>query len=389
MYRIGDRRFMNIQELRAYIEAGNRFDNDSDRRSAISLLLKQNAVDLAYVVFEQYTASLDLFEYSYIGDVFFSIFASTEMPGTEETAGFLITALSKAENLDEPVGNETLMQYFLAQGASPVFVQCLINAGCDLNHQKWDQSTYLHQIIKTTWHIISEETKLTNFYLLIEGGADIHRKNMDGETPLITAVKKNEWGYVKLLMDRGADPGEPDKDGCTAFYYVIHYGERVVIYDELCKHASPDFEIKNHYGETYFIAFMKKMTGREDEMQLLPKLLEAGASFSPTITGHWGEMLSGLGYLAGKNIEVLKLVLDNNYVNINEKDNEGNTLLHKVCSGTASGSEAAKDVYRKVKLLLEAGADANATNDKDETPVMLAMQDDAKAKTVELLLNRK
>jgi ankyrin repeat protein len=51
--------------------------------------------------------------------------------------------------------------------------------------------------------------------------------------------------------------------------------------------------------------------------------------------------------------------------------------------------EAARQLYQKVKLLIAAGADPNAMNDKDETPLMLAVQDNLKAKTVELLLKHK
>ncbi|MOA66374.1 hypothetical protein D3C78_1931100 [compost metagenome] len=49
-------------------------------------------------------------------------------------------------------------------------------------------------------------------------------------------------------------------------------------------------------------------------------------------------------------------------------------------------AEAAKEIYRKVKLLLENGADKEITNDKDETALALASTDNLKVKTVELLM---
>ena len=74
-------------------------------------------------------------------------------------------------------------------------------------------------------------------------------------------------------------------------------------------------------------------------------------------------------------------------IDINEQDNEGNTLLHKVCAYNVNyDAEAAKETYRKVKLLLENGADKDIANDKDETPLMLASGDNLKIKTVELLM---
>jgi ankyrin repeat protein len=65
-------------------------------------------------------------------------------------------------------------------------------------------------------------------------------------------------------------------------------------------------------------------------------------------------------------------------------------LLHQVCAFNVNyDQEVARQLYQKVKLLIEAGADPNATNDRDQTPMMLAAQDNLKVKTVELLLKHK
>ncbi|MDO7742560.1 MAG: ankyrin repeat domain-containing protein, partial [Pedobacter sp.] len=47
----------------------------------------------------------------------------------------------------------------------------------------------------------------------------------------------------------------------------------------------------------------------------------------------------------------------------------------------------AKETYRKVKFLLENGADISLTNTKDQTALMLASDDNLKTKTVQLLLS--
>jgi len=49
----------------------------------------------------------------------------------------------------------------------------------------------------------------------------------------------------------------------------------------------------------------------------------------------------------------------------------------------------AKDTYRKVKYLLERGANPNVTNNKDQSPMDLASTDNLKTKTVALLLAHK
>lgn len=49
-------------------------------------------------------------------------------------------------------------------------------------------------------------------------------------------------------------------------------------------------------------------------------------------------------------------------------------------------ADKAKETYRKVKLLLENAADKNITNNKDQTALALASDDNLKIKTVELLM---
>ncbi|MNR10898.1 Ankyrin repeats (3 copies) [compost metagenome] len=91
--------------------------------------------------------------------------------------------------------------------------------------------------------------------------------------------------------------------------------------------------------------------------------------------------------MAEKKSEILQTALTNGNIDINRQDDEGNTLLHKVCAYNVNyEAEKAKETYRKVKLLLENGADKNITNNKDQTALALASDDNLKIKTVELLM---
>ncbi|RZL64022.1 MAG: hypothetical protein EOO93_07405, partial [Pedobacter sp.] len=66
---------------------------------------------------------------------------------------------------------------------------------------------------------------------------------------------------------------------------------------------------------------------------------------------------------------------------------KGNTLLHKVCAQNVNyDAEKARELYKKVKLLIENDADVSDTNDQDKTALMLASDDNLKTKTVELLM---
>ena len=73
--------------------------------------------------------------------------------------------------------------------------------------------------------------------------------------------------------------------------------------------------------------------------------------------------------------------------NINITDDNGNTLLHKVCAIDVNfEAYKAKELYRKVKTVLKLGADISLTNNRDKTALMLASDDNLKEKTVALLL---
>ena len=61
----------------------------------------------------------------------------------------------------------------------------------------------------------------------------------------------------------------------------------------------------------------------------------------------------------------------------------------KVCNVNLNfEAEKAKDIYKKVKLVLEKGADISIRNAQDKLPIDLASNDNLKEKTVQLLLKQ-
>ncbi|SHL97567.1 ankyrin repeat domain-containing protein [Flavobacterium chilense] len=390
MFTIGTQKFKDAQELLDYLAAGYGFPDECFDHKAIlhpiESLMAEGAGDLAHGIFQRSKQVLDLYEYDSFLSTIYSAF-DYNTPATEKNLGFFWYLVSNTQNINEEVSNKTLLEYYLDRGLPVEFFYLLLEAGCDVNYRSSTGRTYLHNIIDIYWHIISDDTKMAWFLMLIDAGIDINQKNNEGETALIYAVKNCAYQYIKTLLDHDADPNQTDDYKCSAFYYTMAHGERNLAFDLMMQYASPDFDMLNRYGETSFIAFMKRFSGSEEDMKLLPKLIEAGADFSQTITGPHGDNISAISLLARKKTEVLKFVLEQKFIDVHQKDNNGDTILHMVCASyTGWDSETAKEVYRKVKLLLQEGADPDSLNDRDETPMMLAVLDDAKAKTVELLL---
>lgn len=59
--------------------------------------------------------------------------------------------------------------------------------------------------------------------LLVEKGAQLKLADMDGNTPLMPAVRQDEFRAVKFLMECGADQTLKNNREKTAFGYVARY----------------------------------------------------------------------------------------------------------------------------------------------------------------------
>jgi ankyrin repeat protein len=59
---------------------------------------------------------------------------------------------------------------------------------------------------------------------LLERGADVHAKAVNGATALIIAAQNDRTGIVKLLLEKGADVNAKANDGGTALTVAAQYG---------------------------------------------------------------------------------------------------------------------------------------------------------------------
>ncbi|MBZ4044035.1 ankyrin repeat domain-containing protein [Flavobacterium hibisci] len=305
----------------------------------------------------------------------------------EESISFFKELMSKMDNLNDEISDQTLLGYFLEKGISPKIIKVLIDDFGTNTQYKNNAGENL--IFKTlnTYGLDAEKVK-EYIKLLLESGVDINEKNIVGATPLIAAVKRNKKELILFLLENGADPNETDNQDNTAFYYAVAEQFSYDMYDALASFSSPDFNIVNKDGRTLLTNFISSVSGSESDIRFLERLLSDGADVN-FCAQYYGQPKSGIDFIVEKKSDILKSVLENVSLDVNEQDNHGNTILHKVCAYNVNyDAEMAKETYRKVKLLLEQGADISITNDKDETALMLASGDNLKIKTVELLMKQ-
>ena len=317
-----------------------------------------------------------------------SIFNSlTRLNDDDESIAFFKELMSKMDNINDEISDKTLLGYFLEKNASPKIIKTLIDDfGANVQYKNNAGENFIYTILNT----YGLETGKVKEYIaiLLDNGIDINEKNIVGTTPLICAIKRNKKDFIPFLLENGADANETDNLNNTAFYYVVAEQFSFDMYDALATVASPDFNIVNKDGRTLLTHFISSVSGSPSDITFLERLLADGADVN-FCAQYYGQPKSGIDFIVEKKSDILKSVLENISLDVNEQDNHGNTILHKVCAYNVNyDAEMAKETYRKVKLLLDQGADISISNDKDETALMLASGDNLKIKTVELLMKQ-
>lgn len=317
--------------------------------------------------------------------IFNSLFQNIK--NDEESLSFFKEIMSKVDNVNDEISDQTLLGYCIEKQAIPEVFKILIeDFGCNAQYKNNAQENLIHKIVNN--YALNSEKGKEYITILLENGVDINEKNVVGTTPLMYAVKRNKKEYIPTLLENGADPNEKDNQENSSFYYAVGEQFSIPMYEILAESSSADFNSINKDGRTLLTEFIRMMSDSDNDLNSLQRLLSDGADLNHAAQ-YYGNPKSGLDYIAEKKSGILKSVLDNGAIDINEQDNQGNTILHKVCAYNVNyDAEAAKEIYRKVKLLLENGADKDITNDKDENAITLASTDNLKIKTVELLMKQ-
>jgi uncharacterized protein len=353
-------------------------------------IIRKEEYGIVQLFLQDGTIQRDIYEYdSFGGSIFESIIRC--LPEHETALAFLTTFLTGIQNINSELQDQTLLGFALEEGAAITIVRCITDAGGNLHYKNNAEQNLIHAVVRNNRLAMRNQHRALEYLqFLIHAGVDVHAADIVQQTPLILAIKNDKAAYLTILLENGANPHDQDKEGNTAFYYAVVHKLDYAIYDTLTKFSTPPFDLLNKEGEAILPAFMRMVhSGSASELQLLERLIDDGADLTQT-SPYYNDAKSSLDWIAEKKAVVLELIIKKGKADLHYRDDEGNTLLHKVCAFNVNfEQQAAKETYRKVKLLLDHGADANALNDADETPFMIASLDNLKSKTAELLLAKK
>ena len=221
---------------------------------------------------------------------------------------------------------------------------CTIKA---VNEPDMDGDTPLHIATRTTCQYVGpnvltcnsdHETPLAcrerNLKLLLsDERCDVDKQNKTGDTALHIAIQEEQISIVKYLMqDIHCNPAITNADGNTPLHIACQQGS-VEIIDVLLSSERRDIYVRNAEGK-------------------LP--------------------------LHATNLETIKYFIKSKHYNLNEQDDEGNTVLHLAVQTNQS--------IKCILLLASTSCDPNKANSEGDTPLHIACQQGS-VEIIDLLLS--
>ncbi len=223
--------------------------------------------------------------------------------------------------------------------------QLLIAKGADIHKADNNGRTPLIHAI--------DQGNLSIIQLLIAKGADIHKADNNGRTPLIHAIGKRDLSIIQLLIAKGANIHTPDKNGRTPLMYAMNSTDLSIAQLLIAKGA--DIHMPDNKGRTPLIHAI------DDENPIIAQLL---ISKGADIHMHDNEGRTPLMCAStNKDLSIAQLLIAKG-ADIHMHDNEERTpLIYAINKGNLSIAQ----------LLIAKGANIHKANNNGRTPLIHAI----------------
>ena len=253
----------------------------------------------------------------------------------------------------------TVLAVASAKG-NPECVKLLLKAGADVNGSgEWLDYRALMAA--------SGSGQAECMRLLINAGADVNHVNKCGLNALIIACESGQVDCVDALLKAGAQTQIPKSDCemCSRYsglYYAAEYGYPEIL--EMLLEAGADVNDRDSFETPVILAAFNSSLQGSSHIECLMSLIKAGADVN--LKGR-GFLYGETALIAGSYDELKVNMLLQAGADVNATGVEGSTaLMHSASNGSHSC----------VQLLLEAGADVNAKDDGGHTALMYAATGD-------------
>ncbi|MBU2940962.1 ankyrin repeat domain-containing protein [Lacinutrix sp. C3R15] len=218
---------------------------------------------------------------------------------------------------------------------------------------------------ETPLHIVASRSKdiaLINY--LIEKGLDVNTEDYNANTPFLNAASRNNIEIVKLLSKHLKNINQVNKKGESALALAVANNSPEVVKFLLENNADITVLDANKNNLTAYL--IESFSGKKADAfkQKVDLLKENGLDITQTQEN--GNTLYHLA-VAKNDKNILKFLSQFN-INVNAKNNEGNTALH-LAALQAKNAEI-------LKYLISIGANLEATTDFDETAYDLANENE-------------
>lgn len=295
-------------------------------------------------------------------------------------------------------------------------IQLLIEKGVNINAPTWDRG------ITALIVAIIEGSSAETIQFMIDKGADVNAKTKSNNTALMYAAQYSRPKTIRVLIKNGADVGIKTKKGESALDMIgrerpyILWGTRDDMYRDqkevllaLTEGGAVASGISSNHQSRYNSMSRYDMiyeaANAENDVSL-QNLLDSGIHIDSrnsrgetalfNVSGQGGKLLiekgadinakDSKGNVAWRallcndnNLDIVRMLIKDNKIDIHTKDDSGRTPLHQValCGNT-----------NIAKLLIDNGADVNARDNNNETVLARAVLKMENPEAVRLLIQK-